>query len=162
MAVVPSPKTLPSLIQYNYAGGLTVQWGCVLHGDITVSAHAARESFPGREVVISSVPSTSSSAREATLTARPKLSALSSSPSVTATEAAAATHTQKPSHGNGLNTASEVGSVLGAVFAALAVAVAIYFGVREVRKRRMQSIVQPAGKPIVRPAASQMRRAPTV
>lgn len=157
-----SPKTLPSFIQYDYNGGLTVQLGCATDGDITVSAHAARESFPGRDVVISSVPAsatekTSSRPLTATPTARPKPSASPSGPSATATST---THESSP--GNGLNTASEIGSVIGAIFAALAVAVAIYFGVRELRKRRMYNI-QPM-KPIAGSAttSSQIRRAPTV
>ena len=160
----PSPKTLPSLIQYNYNGGLTAQWGCVTDGDITVSAHAARESFPGRDVVITSVPtstarSTSSSARSASSTARPKLSPSPSGPSATAAAA-----TQTSSHGNGLNTASEIGSVLGAIFAALAVAVAIYFGVRELRKRRRHSIqpIKPISGPAAQAAPGRVRRAPTI
>ena len=142
-------------------------------GDVTVTAHAARESFPGRDVVISSVStsapkSTSSRVLSSTPTTSPKLSVAPSGPSATATAAAA----QKSSRGNELNTASEVGSVLGAIFAALAVAVAIYFGVRELKKRRMHNI-QPI-KPITSPgpqatpspgpqtAPSPMRRAPTV
>ena len=43
----------------------------------------------------------------------------------------------------GLNTASAVGSIIGGIFAALGVAVAIYFGVRQIMKRKNDDIQRP-------------------
>lgn len=50
-------------------------------------------------------------------------------------EATETANAQNTSNSGGLNTASEVGSVVGAIFGGLAVMVAVYFGVKELRKR---------------------------
>ena len=121
---------------------VTISTSSALSTDSALVKSSIASTSSTDSTLIESSSSSASSTDSALLKSSTGTSALRTSELPSATSKAASNP-----DGNQLNTASEIGSIVAAIFGALGVGVAIFFGVKEVKKRRAAHSSTPSQVP---------------